>query len=230
MFAYSGEKFKSYAPGVRIARLLAAPALPLALLAGCGSEESADTAGTAAETEAGGVPGDADAEAEQVIAAWAEALRRGDVESAASYFAIPSVAENGPLLVRIRSEADAVSFNESLPCGGRLIRAEGEGDFTTATFRLTERPGPGTCGPGTGETAKAAFVIRDGEIVEWRRVGVEPPAAPGQAASKSSLPHPQPRYAVISPHLAPPRYRMGSAPRLTHGAGSENRYCGEESS
>jgi hypothetical protein len=182
MFAHGGEKFKSYAPGVRTACLLAA--LALALLAGCGNgEESADTAGTAAEAEAaGGVPGDADPEAERVIAAWAEALRRGDVEAAASYFAIPSVAENGPLLVRIRSQADAVSFNESLPCGGRLIQAEGEGDFTTATFRLTERPGPGSCGPGTGETAKAAFVIREGEIVEWRRVGVEQPDAPGQAA------------------------------------------------
>ena len=169
--------------GVRTARLLAAPALALALLAGCGGEESPDTAGTAAETEpAGDVPGDADPEVEQVIAGWAEALRRGDVEAAASYFAVPSVAENGPLLLRIRSEADAVSFNESLPCGGDLIRAEGEGEFTTATFRLTERPGPGSCGAGTGETAKAAFVIRDGEIVEWRRVGVEQPAAPSQAA------------------------------------------------
>jgi hypothetical protein len=193
MFAHSCEKFKSYAPGVRTACLLAAPALALAVLAGCGddSEESADTAGTAAETEpAGDVPGDADPEAEQVIAAWAEALRRGDVETAASYFAIPSVAENGPLLLRIRSEADAVSFNESLPCGGDLIRAEGEGDFTTATFRLTERPGPGTCGQGTGETAKAAFVIRDGEIVEWRRVGVEQPPAPGQAAWPARGPRP----------------------------------------
>jgi hypothetical protein len=61
-----------------------------------------------------------------------------------------------------------------------LIRAEGEGEVTTATFRLTERPGPGQCGDGTGETAKTAFVIRDGKIVEWRRVGLAPPTTPGQ--------------------------------------------------
>jgi limonene-1,2-epoxide hydrolase len=128
------------------------------------------------------VPGDADPEDKRVIGAWVDALRRGDVEEAASYFAIPSVAENGPLLVRIRSEADAVAFNESLPCGAELVEAEGQGDFTTATFELTERPGAGRCGSGVGETASTAFVIRDGEIVEWRRVDIEVPADPGQAA------------------------------------------------
>jgi hypothetical protein len=109
-----------------------------------------------------------------VIGAWVDALRAGDVEAAADYFAIPSVAENGPLLARIESRDDAVRFNESLPCGARLIRALSSGGFTTATFRLTERPGPGRCGPGTGETAKTAFVIRDGRIVEWRRVSAAP--------------------------------------------------------
>jgi hypothetical protein len=117
------------------------------------------------------VPGGADPEAVAVIGAWVDALRSGDVEAAADYFAIPSVAENGPLLVQIDSRDDAVDFNESLPCGARLIRAESSGEFTTATFRLTERPGPGRCGPGTGGTAETAFVIRDGRIVEWRRVG-----------------------------------------------------------
>jgi hypothetical protein len=73
--------------------------------------------------------------------------------------------------VRIRSTEDAVRFNESLPCGARLIRAESAGEFTTATFRLTERPGPGSCGPGTGSVAKTSFVIRDGKIAQWRRVG-----------------------------------------------------------
>ena len=31
--------------------------------------------------------------------------------------------------------------------------------FTIATFKLTERPGPGECGNGVGETAKTAFVV-----------------------------------------------------------------------
>jgi hypothetical protein len=154
-----------------------------ALIVGCGEEdESTDAPDAPSDTTAPeDVPGDADPEAKRVIGAWVDALRMGDVEEAASYFAIPSIAENGPILVRIRSGADAVEFNESLPCGAVLIRAEGEGDFTTATFELTERPGRGRCGSGVGETASTAFVIRDGEIVEWRRV-LEGPPAPGESA------------------------------------------------
>jgi len=117
------------------------------------------------------IPGNADPADVQVIDGWVTSLRHGDVDAAAGYFAIPSVAENGPILVRIRSVDDARQFNESLPCGARLIRADSAGEFTTATFRLTERPGPGSCGPGTGGVAKTSFVIRDGKIVQWRRVG-----------------------------------------------------------
>jgi hypothetical protein len=124
------------------------------------------------------VVGSADPGDVAVIDGWVTALRQGDVDAAAEYFAIPSVAENGPVLVRIRSLDDARQFNESLPCGARLIRADTAGEFTTATFRLTERPGPGSCGPGTGGIAKTSFVIRDGEIVQWRRVGADAGGAP----------------------------------------------------
>jgi limonene-1,2-epoxide hydrolase len=127
-----------------------------------------------------GVTGDADPGDVRVIDDWAAALRRGDVDAAARYFAIPSVAENGPLLINIRNLDDARRFNESLPCGARLVRAETQGQFTTATFRLTERPGPGFCGSGTGEAAQTSFVIRGGKIVEWRRVGTGG-EAPGRA-------------------------------------------------
>jgi hypothetical protein len=163
----------------RIAFLLAV-ILALGALAGCGGGDDEGGDGSQAEAEAPEeIAGDADPDAVDVISAWSEALRRGDIDAAAGLFAIPSVAENGPILVRIDSEEKARLFNESLPCGGRLIRADTAGEFTTATFRLTERPGPGSCGAGTGQTAKTAFVIRDGEIVEWRRVGEGQPPAPG---------------------------------------------------
>jgi hypothetical protein len=162
--------------------LLVALALSLATLAGCG--DGGDDRGADASAPEGPAPseiaGDADPDDIEVISAWSEALRRGDIDAASDSFAIPSVAENGPLLVQIDSEADARRFNQSLPCGGRLIRAESTGEFTTATFRLTERPGPGSCGTGTGETAQTAFVIREGKIVEWRRVGTGQPPAPGR--------------------------------------------------
>jgi hypothetical protein len=104
-----------------------------------------------------------------VIEGWVTALSKGDAEAASAYFAVPSVAENGTAPVTLRSHADVVAFNSSLPCGAKLVRARPLGRFIAATFRLTERPG-GACGPGSGQLARTAFVIRDGKIVQWRRL------------------------------------------------------------
>jgi hypothetical protein len=144
--------------------------LALLALSACGGGDSTSTTST--------VAGNANPADVQVIDGWVTALRKGDVGAAAGYFGIPSVAQNGPILVRIHSLDDARRFNESLPCGAQLIRADSAGEFTTATFKLTERPGPGACGPGTGGIAKTSFVIRDGKIVQWRRVGAGGGGAP----------------------------------------------------
>jgi hypothetical protein len=164
-----------------VARVLGS-LLTLALLALCAcggsSSDSTSTDGSSVTT-----PGNADPADVEVIDGWVTSLRHGDVDAAAEYFAIPSVAENGAILVRIRSIDDARRFNESLPCGARLIRADSTGEFTTATFRLTERPGPGLCGPGTGGVAKTSFVIRDGEIAQWRRVGAGGGGEPAPSSS-----------------------------------------------
>ena len=172
----------------QVAKLLEVRSFPLALLAltaialaACGGSDD-DQEPTAAPpandpAEASGAnPADV-----EVIDAWAQALREGDVRAAAAYFAIPSVAQNGPT-IRIGSRTDARLFNFSLPCGAVLVEAESRGRFTTATFRLTERPGAGTCGQGTGGEAQTAFVIEDGKITEWRRVAPDTRPAPGQAA------------------------------------------------
>lgn len=148
--------------GLRAAALLA---LAAAALAACGGDSDGDRASN--------VPGHADSADLEVIQGWVTSLRRGDVHEAASYFALPSVAQNGPALVRIRDRDDAELFNRSLPCGAVLIRAEMDGELTIATFRLTERPGPGACGAGTGELARTSFRIDDGLILEWRRVPVD---------------------------------------------------------
>ena len=158
--------------------MLLAALLAVAALAGCEreepdlgaapSEQGADRAehDDALDQE---IPGGADPADARVIDEWSKALSRGDVAAAARLFAIPSVAQNGPALIRIRDAADARLFNSSLPCGARLIEATPEGDFVVATFELSERPG-GDCGSGAGESARTAFEIVDGEIVEWRRV------------------------------------------------------------
>src|SRR5947199_1820764 len=84
-----------------------------------------------------------------VIRNWAGALRAGNVDKAASYFALPAIVENGTPPVRITSRAQVRDFNELLPCGARLIRSSRHGAYIFATFRLTERVG-GTCGAGAG--------------------------------------------------------------------------------
>jgi limonene-1,2-epoxide hydrolase len=154
----------------------------LAALPACGGgdDDGSEPSQGSAGGEATQVAGDGDPADVKVIDAWSDALRAGDIDAAVEYFAIPSVAENGPLL-HLRNRDDVRVFNESLPCGAVLVRAESEGDFTTATFKLTERPGPGICGLGTGGRAQTAFVIEDGKITEWRRVATGgPPQAPGE--------------------------------------------------
>ena len=140
-------------------------AAALLVLAGCGDDIPTITIKE-------GFPGGADPKQVEVIDDWAGALADGDVEKAASYFAIPSTVANGTEPVRIHDRHDAETFNESLPCGAELIDAQGHAGFILATFELKERPGPGRCGTGTGEKAGTAFRIEDGEIAEWRRIPV----------------------------------------------------------
>ena len=102
--------------------------------------------------------------------------------AASKRFAIPSVIQNGTPALRLTSRSQVEAFNQSLPCGATLTDAVAADRFTIATFKLTERPGPGECGKGVGETAKTAFVVRKGLITQWRRVvntGEEAPATQG---------------------------------------------------
>jgi len=152
----------------------------------CGADEEPTPAAEPATEESnaegaadeGSESPDPDATDVEVIEGWSEALTEGDIEVAAEYFAVPSVAENG-LLIEIESIEDARLFNESLPCGAVLEGTESQGEFITATFRLQERPGVPTC-PGDGNTAQTTFVIEDGLIAEWRRVAVPGQQAPRQ--------------------------------------------------
>ena len=157
-------------------RLLALLLPAVALVAGgCfGGDESEPRARVQAESGTSGVPSPAatpEADAEDVIRAWADTLRKGDVEGAATYFAIPSTVSNGTPPVKLESRAEAEFFNRTLPCGALVIATEdAPHGFVIATFRLTERPGKGRCGDGTGATARTALLVRDGHITEWLRV------------------------------------------------------------
>ena len=82
-----------------------------------------------------------------MIRAWADTLRRGDVEGAAEYFAVPATVSNGTPPLKLKSRAEVEFFNRTLPCGAQVIATEdAPHGFVIATFRLTERPGKGRCG------------------------------------------------------------------------------------
>jgi len=107
-----------------------------------------------------------------VIRGWADALRAGRVNKAADFFAVPSTVYDGTNPRRPLPNLDAVrQFNRGLPCGAQLVDAvRGQGWFVIATFRLTQRSGPGAqpC-DGAGNLALTAFLIEKRHIVQWLR-------------------------------------------------------------
>jgi hypothetical protein len=125
------------------------------------------------------VPKPAQPSAHEVIRGWSDTLRSGEVNKAASYFALPSVVENGTPPITLRSRVEARGFNVALPCGAKLLRTSSAGRYTTAVFRLTDRPGRGGGCGGVGSIARTTFVIEDGKIKEWRRVSDEPATPSG---------------------------------------------------
>jgi hypothetical protein len=160
---------------------LASAAAVLALGA-CGGDRNELTTPGAAEQRPAAEPGPGEpprqpGEAEvdeadvRIVRAWADTLRRGDVRGAADYFALPSTVANGTAPLRLETRAQARFFNRTLPCGAKLIGTEpASHGFFIATFRLTERPGRGECGSGTGATARTAFRVRGEHITDWLRI------------------------------------------------------------
>jgi hypothetical protein len=107
-----------------------------------------------------------------VIRGWAEAVRRGNVEAATRYFAVPATVQNGPTVVMRRKKLRM--FNRTLRCGAKLTRWQrAPHRFVVATFKLTDRRG-GKCDATPGTLAAVAFLIRHRHIEQWLRVNVPP--------------------------------------------------------
>jgi hypothetical protein len=161
-----------------VARLLVACVIVTGVVA-CGSSDTRAQRTPAPTATASGsatpAPGGADdpvtAEESKAIRGWSDTLRHGDIAGAASYFALPALVANGSPPLRMSTRAQAEQFNRALPCGAKVVRLErGAHRYVIATFRLTERPGPGRCGSGTGALAQTAFRIRDEHIILWLRI------------------------------------------------------------
>jgi len=181
-----------------------APVLLLAFaLAGCGSggDDGGDAdrpaqapprATPSAEPEAepgsGSAPrrtGPVTSAERAVIRGWSDALRRGDVDRAVGFWALPSIASNGGQPIRLQTGRAVRFFNEALPCGARLESVARDGGYLLAVFRLTERPGAGECGTGVGEKARTLFLLRDGKIVQWLRASNPRPPADTPGGTES---------------------------------------------
>jgi hypothetical protein len=122
----------------------------------------------------------------RVIRRWLRALDRGDVVSAAHYFALPSIFQNGTPVLHIDSEEERLAVNASLSCGAKAEKTGAAGPYTIVLFRLVNRTGTGAgCGSGVGATARGAILVAGGLIHEWYRLPDEPapPAGPGASGA-----------------------------------------------
>lgn len=115
-----------------------------------------------------------------IVESWSRAINASDDEAAANLFADGATVIQGAQSIRLSAHSQAVSFNASLPCGGKVIEESLDGDEVTATFELTERPGH-RC-DGAGQTAVAVFRISDGKITLWRQLPVPGSGSDSQVA------------------------------------------------
>jgi limonene-1,2-epoxide hydrolase len=109
---------------------------------------------------------------ESVVRAWSHALNEGDNETAAKLFAKDAMVIQGTKHLKLHALRDAIAWNAGLPCAGELLQIENNGDESTATFRLYNRPKSECDGPGG--LASAVFTVKRGKIVVWRQIAPLP--------------------------------------------------------
>ena len=148
---------------------------------------------------------------------------------------MPSLVANGGAAgARLTTRAAILDFNGACraarACSAPTAPRHG---FMIATFVLTERPGPGNCGAGTGDTARTAFRVRDGKITDWLRV--RGPAGGRHHAGLSGGPAVgRPGCATVarcssSSSRTPPRRRSTRSPlRITETGAGAQRVVGAE--
>lgn len=106
---------------------------------------------------------------ESVVRAWSEALNTDDNRGAANLFAPNAEIVQGSSVIRLKTYEQAVAWNSSLPCSGRIVAIRSKGQTATATFELGDRQHSRCDGPG--QKATAIFRVVKGKIVLWHQTG-----------------------------------------------------------
>jgi SnoaL-like domain len=114
--------------------------------------------------------------AESVVRAWSQALNEGNNSRAADLFARNAEVIQAGHELTLRTHEDAVAWNASLPCAGKIVSIDASGDTATATFVLGPRP-HGAC-DGPGRRATAIFKVFRGKIVLWHQTPARGPTGP----------------------------------------------------
>jgi ketosteroid isomerase-like protein len=183
-------------------RRIALAALLVTSVAACGGDQGPDYSLTTPPAETVAPPTDAppapraptreprptqrDAERlRPVLSGWAAAVREGDAERAARYFAVPAIVAQSET-VELQTRDQIRRFNEQLPCGARLLEVQHDGRYVVGTFRLTERAGR-RCA-AAGQLVRVAFVVRGRHFTEWRQVPDRPGAPPGPEEPEDAPP------------------------------------------
>jgi limonene-1,2-epoxide hydrolase len=104
-----------------------------------------------------------------IVRAWSRDLNANRNAAAAKLFAPGARVIQPGIDVRLTPKL-ALAFQESLPCGGRIVELRRKGAQVTAIFVLTERPKHRCDAPGT--KAAALFEVRNGKIVLWHQIPV----------------------------------------------------------
>lgn len=127
----------------------------------------------------------------RVIAAWADAVRRGDVDRATAFFDLPAVVhQTGGRALQLNTPEIAAAFNASLSCGAKLIATNPDGRYVVGTFLLVS-VGDVKC-RDDGEFSRVGFVFGDKRhpkrFTEWWQVGRKPNAETGPAKRPTAVP------------------------------------------
>jgi hypothetical protein len=143
------------------------PADPPAAPADVPETPAPDGAAATGET----APPDA-AALELVVRAWSRALNAGDNEAAAALFAPGAIVVQGGVAYELETREQAVAWNATLPCSGRIVEIVVRGGIVGAVFELGDRPAS-ACDAPAGTLAAALFAIEDGLITVWSQVAPE---------------------------------------------------------